>query len=175
MPYQSKVPYPRRPWGYNGVDQFNPTEAEMRLMLPGSRAECARRRLPNAFRLIGRNKYPYWHSFNYDLQSQTSDNSAIVPQNNFVALSFVGSVSAAAGARAQSFQMGSDNAGLKDSRVPVNVANQFGTAQLPYFVRRPMPLPDGRPRLNRCVNLATAENVIQMCIFGCRDKQAGMP
>ena len=172
MPRGNGQPFRGGAWGFRRAPSF-PEGYPYGLMLSYAKT-ASRAYLPSALerRSLGKNKQPFWWVFDYDLQSQASDDDAIAPTANFVALSMMSTSSQAAGFRTQFRQM-ADNKGLgfNFSRVPVDNANLFGTAQYPAFLKHPYPMPNHLSLLNRTANKAAAENVIQIAIFGVRDKR----
>lgn len=138
---------------------------------------------PPARRALGSNKHPFWWTFDYNdmgpigpLQAQQTQNGAIMPNNNFVALAVLGSSTQLKGFRTQ-FRMLTDDegGGANWSRVGIEQSNACGTAAQPMFLRHPVPMPNNLSVLNRTANKAipadppTGLNSVQVCIYGVRD------
>ena len=127
-------------------------------------------------RALGSRKTPFWHVLNYTLQAQETGDSGIVPTSNFTALALVATTDQARGLRARFRQIVDERGnGFNFSRVPINDANGFGTAQRPLFLKHPYPMPNLLSVLNRTANRAlttdpnSGVNNIQICVYGVRD------
>ena len=154
MAHQSTIPFPKKPWGFGG--RSFPRGWTYGLMLPRYKI-FSRAYLPGPKErmALGRNKIPFWHSMRYDLQAQVSGDGNITPLNNVVLLSMMATSSQAKGFRSQFGQLVDDQGKVcRWSRVGINSPNMFGTAQKPFPIKHPYPMPNLLALLNRCANLA---------------------
>ncbi len=168
---QSRIPFPRKPWGRGGGSY--PAAYTFGLLL-SARGLGSVAYLPavKERRALGRNRVPFWHVLSYNVQSQASDNQSIAPTGNFVALSMMATPTTNNQLRTQFRQIADEGGmGFNLSRVLVDNLNQFGTAQRPFIFRHLYPMPNHLSLLNRMTNLATTANVVQICIYGVKDRE----
>lgn len=119
-------------------------------------------------RALGENRLPYWHVIDYAPGALISLDDQMVPKGNFVALAMIGSSTQGPGSyQTHFFQMAdTDGRGFRLSRIPVIEGNIMGTAQLPFVLRRPYPMPNLLSLMNRTTNRAAAANTMQVCVYG---------
>ncbi len=171
----SRTPFPRKPYGRGG-GAYPPGYTFGLLLSSLGLASVVYLPSVKERRALRRNRIPFFHVINYDLQSQASDNIAIAPTGNFVALSMMatsGTPIAPLTFRAQFRQIADESGmGFNLSRALIDNANEFGTAQNPSFFKHPYPMPNHLSLLNRATNIATSENVIQIVIYGVKDRES---
>jgi hypothetical protein len=65
--------------------------------------------------------------------------------------------------------------GFRMSRTGINNANIFGTAQNPFILRRPFPMPNNCSLLNKIANMTTNTNAVQLVFYGMKRYQEAQP
>ncbi len=176
-------PWPRRPWGFGQVSF--PEQYEYGFLRP-NRMMRSIAYIPDAREraLLGFSKLPYFHVMNFDLAAQETQDNNILPTDNFVLLSLMGTsvatdtvddepVLIAGHFRTQFFQLTDDSGnGMRFSSTGVNGENAVGTAQKPLFFRKPYPAPNMLAILNRTANRDTLPNAVQIVAYGVKDLDA---
>lgn len=112
---------------------------------------------------------PYWFVLNFTPASRDSAHSQFVPQGELAIVSLVASSDQANPSfRAFLRQIGSQQTAHRWSRTPVNNANLFGTAQRPFYLRKPYWTRQRRAVQVSVFNSTTATNTIQVVLLGIR-------
>jgi hypothetical protein len=114
--------------------------------------------------------HPYWHVINNALAARESQDSDILPDDDFTAIALIGSATEPPRSfRSQFYQVVDPDNGYQISRLPVNQENLLGTAQRPFLLRNPYPMPNRHAFLNRTQNMRNAANTAQTVIYGVKE------
>ena len=126
---------------------------------------------PKDRRALGEQRVPYWLVVNYTLNALASGDDQFLPTGNFCALAFMASSTLGPGSfQTQNFQLAdTQGQGFRFSRTGIIDLNCIGTAQAPFVLRRPYPMPDLLSLLNRISNRNTAANTVQIALYGLRE------
>ncbi len=103
---------------------------------------------------------PFWVAF-YDgtIGAQQTDRGQFIIRDDCWLIALMASSSQAAGFAAQFFN---SKRGNLFQETPVNFANGEGTAQKPFYLKKPYLLPSPGQIQSRVINLALASNAIQI-------------
>jgi hypothetical protein len=112
-------------------------------------------------------KVPAWYPVNFSLAARLNAEDRIITSTDFWLTCLIGTSSLAAGFRLQMY----DSAVSLRLGDPLNFANCLGSAQRPFFLRKPYKFTCRSPVLIRVQNQDTsgATNLIQVVAFGYGD------
>lgn len=127
--------------------------------------------LPRRVRLsLAGAAHPYWHVIASALAARESQDSDILPDDDFTAIALIGSATEPERSfRSQFYQVVDADNGYQISRLPVNQENLLGSAQRPFLLRHPYPMPNRHAFLNRTQNMRNAANTAQTVIYGVKE------
>ena len=145
----------------------------------GQRKVTSRAFLPGPLErmAIGQPVEPYWHVVNFAPESRDSGDGEVVPTGSLAYMALMASTDQAAPAGqnasfdAHLYQVAGEKSGHRWQRTLVNAPNFFGTAQQPFYLRKPYYAPNRMPLLVRVSNRTTVTNNIQVVVFGLRRRR----
>lgn len=150
-----------------------PSERRYGAWLPGGGGHYIP--LPRDYQALGGAVHPYWHVINHPLAARATEDSAILPEDDFTWLTLAASATEPERSfRAGFYQVIDAETGYRLSRAWVNGENYMGSALRPFILQRPFPLPNRRILINTTQNMRNAENTVQIVIGGVKEYRGAL-